>query len=182
MTATETRPFRRNIGIALFNPAGLVLAGRAISSGPEVVAPPHEWQMPQGGLDQDKDIVAAARRELYEETNVRSVSLLAVTETWWSYDFPPYHGPAHKLSPYRGQEQRWVAFRFDGDEREIDVLHPGGGEPPEFTAWDWFPFGELMHLVMPYKRAVYAQVHDAFRAFAATSRYPVRRRDGDLNR
>jgi putative (di)nucleoside polyphosphate hydrolase len=172
----DDRPYRHNVGVALFNRVGLVLAGRAISDGPEIVEPSHEWQMPQGGFDDDVDIVAAARRELYEETNVRSVSLLAATDAWWRYDFPPYGGPPHKLSSYRGQQQRWVAFRFEGDEREIDVLHPGGGEPPEFSAWDWFPLGELPHLVMPYKREVYLRVLDAFKSFAATSRYPVTRR------
>jgi putative (di)nucleoside polyphosphate hydrolase len=181
VTALDERPYRYNVGVALFNRAGLVLAGRAIGSGPEVVAPSHEWQMPQGGVDADTDIVAAARRELYEETNVRSVALLAATDAWWTYDFPPYDGPVHKLSPFRGQQQRWVAFRFEGDEREVDVLHPGGGEPPEFSAWDWFPLAELPHLVMPYKREVYRRVAEAFRPFAATSRYPVRRRSDGGN-
>ena len=122
--------------------------------------------------------MAAARRELHEETNVRSVSLLAQTDVWWSYDFPPYDGPAHKLTRFRGQQQRWVAFRFEGDEREIDVLHPAGGEMAEFSAWDWFPLAELIHRVMPYKRPVYVQVLEAFAGFAAASRHPVRpRRD-----
>jgi putative (di)nucleoside polyphosphate hydrolase len=176
MSVPDERPYRRNVGIALFNAAGLVLAGRAIGSGPEVVVPGYEWQMPQGGIDDDTDIVAAAQRELFEETNVRDVSLLAATDAWWNYDFPPYHGPAHKLCAYRGQQQRWVAFRFEGDERQIDVLHPAGGEPAEFSAWDWFPLGELPWLVMPYKRDVYLRVLEAFSAFAAPSRYPMRRR------
>ena len=132
--------------------------------------------MPQGGIDVGEDIVAAARRELYEETNVRSASLLAVTETWWTYDFPPYGGPAHKLTRFRGQQQRWVAFRFEGDDREVDVLHPAGGEAAEFLAWDWFPLAELTHRVMPYKRPVYLQVLEAFQRYAAPSRHPVRPR------
>ncbi len=163
----DERLYRRNVGVALFNGEGRVLAGRAISAGPEIIEPPHEWQMPQGGTDGDTDIVAAARRELYEETNVRSVSLLAATDAWWPYDFPPYRGPPHKLSPYRGQQQRWVAFRFEGDESEIDVLRPGGGEPPEFLEWRWLPLAGLPALVMPYKREVYARVVKAFERFAA---------------
>jgi len=166
VTASDERPYRRNVGIALFNRKGLVFAGRAIGAGPEAVVAPYEWQMPQGGLDGEADIVAAARRELYEETNVRAVSLLAVTDEWWPYDFPPYDGPPHKLSAFRGQQQRWVAFRFDGDDGEINVLNPGGGEPPEFSDWDWLFLDELPQRVMPYKRAVYARVVQAFRPLA----------------
>lgn len=172
----EDLPYRFNVGIALFNQAGLVLAGRAIESGPETLLPGYDWQMPQGGVDEGEDLVAAAHRELHEETNVRSVSLLAATDEWWPYDFPPYVGPPHKLTRFRGQQQRWVAFRFEGDEREIDVLHPAGGQVAEFSAWDWFPLGELLRRVMPYKRPVYERVLDAFGAFAAPSRYPVTRR------
>jgi putative (di)nucleoside polyphosphate hydrolase len=176
MTERTALPYRPNVGIALFNRAGLVLAGRSRSDGPEIVTPGREWQMPQGGIDSDEDIVSAAQRELFEETNVRSVTLLAVAPETWAYDFPPYSGPPHRLDKFRGQSQRWVAFRFDGDDGEINVLTPGGGEPPEFTAWDWFPLGELIHRVVPFKRSVYEKVSAAFAQFAAVSRYAVTRR------
>ena len=172
-------PYRSNVGIALFNRAGLVFAGRAIGSGPEIVNRDHAWQMPQGGIAPDEELVAAARRELFEETNVTSVQPLAVTPDWWTYDFPAYHGQPHRLSAFRGQRQRWVALRFAGDDREIDVLHPPDGHKAEFTAWDWFPLWELPRLVMPYKAAVYRQVADAFDQYAARSRYPVRVRSID---
>ncbi len=160
-------PYRPNVGVALFNRAGLVFAGKSFSAGPEIVEPGHEWQMPQGGIERDEDIVAAARRELTEETRVTSVSLLAVTDDWWRYDFPPYDGPPHKLSPFRGQEQRWVAFRFEGQESEIDVLDPGGGEIAEFSEWGWFPLADLPARVVSFKRPVYEKVVAAFARFAA---------------
>ena len=65
--------------MALFNAAGLVFAGRSFSAGPEIILPGFEWQMPQGGIDPGEDIVAAAKRELAEETAITSVSLLSVT-------------------------------------------------------------------------------------------------------
>ena len=43
---------------------GRVFAGRSHSAGPEIVLPGFDWQMPQGGIDANEDIVAAARREL----------------------------------------------------------------------------------------------------------------------
>jgi putative (di)nucleoside polyphosphate hydrolase len=161
-----TLPYRPNVGIALFNRSGLVFAGKSFSAGPEIVEPGFEWQMPQGGIEREEDIVAAARRELAEETRVTSVSLLGVTQDWWRYDFPPYDGPPHKLSPFRGQEQRWVAFRFEGEDGEIDVLDPGGGELAEFSAWGWFPLADLPLMVVSYKQPVYRRVATAFAGFA----------------
>lgn len=162
-------PYRPNVGIALFNADGHVFAGRSHSAGPEVVPPGFDWQMPQGGIDPDEDIVTAARRELAEETGITQAELLAVTEEWWSYDFPPYDGPPHKLSAFRGQRQRWVAFRFSGEEREIDIGKPNGDEPPEFSEWRWRPLAEMPELIAPFKRPVYEQVVRAFAAFAGWS-------------
>jgi putative (di)nucleoside polyphosphate hydrolase len=159
-------PYRPNVGVALFNRDGLVLIGQSMSAGPEIVYPGLEWQMPQGGVEAGEDIAEAARRELFEETNVRSASLLAVTDEAWRYDFPPYEGPPHKLDRFRGQEQRWAAFRFEGEDSEIDVVNPGGAERAEFLAWRWEKLAALPDLVVPYKRPVYEQVVRAFARFA----------------
>ncbi|MEZ5775311.1 MAG: RNA pyrophosphohydrolase [Hyphomicrobiaceae bacterium] len=162
----DDRPYRPNVGIALFNRDGRVLIGRAESSGPEIVWPGTDWQMPQGGIDPEEDIEVAARREIWEETNVRSVEVLAVTSDWWTYEFPDYEGPPHKLTPFRGQKQRWVALRFTGEDGEIDVANPAGGQPQEFFEWRWERLAATPDLVVPYKRAVYRKVADAFAGFA----------------
>lgn len=161
--------YRPNVGIALFNKKGQVLIGRAQSSGPEIVEPGYEWQCPQGGIDEGEDLEAAARRELWEETNITSVSFLRASPGWWTYDFPPYDGSPHKLSPFAGQKQRWVAFRFDGTDDEIDVVHPPTGEPQEFFEWRWDWLHCLPGLVTPHKRPVYLLMAEAFAPFAASS-------------
>ena len=158
--------YRPNVGIALFSQEGLFFIGRAVTSGPELVLPGFEWQCPQGGIDEGEDIEAAARRELWEETCIRSVTLLAATQEAFSYDFPPYDGPKHKLSPYRGQRQRWVALRFTGEESEIDLVNLPTGEPQELFAWRWERLSRLPALVTPHKRAVYERMIEAFASFA----------------
>ncbi len=163
------KPYRPNVGIALFNTRGLVLLARRIrDDGPEVIYPGAEWQMPQGGIDAAEDPRAAALRELFEETGVTTADYLAETE-WLTYEFPPYHGLPHKLAQFRGQRQKWFAMRFAGDEKEIDPLVPRNGEQPEFDQWRWERLDNIATLVVPYKRDIYLAIAKSFAGFATTT-------------
>jgi len=160
-------PYRPCVGVALFNREGLVFVGkRTPDAGPEHVDGPYVWQMPQGGIDPGEDPLVAARRELYEETNVRSVSLLAEAADWYAYDLPGAVAATAWKGKWRGQTQRWFAFRFEGDESEIDIGSPAGHEP-EFDAWRWERLERLPELIIPFKRAVYERVVGDFARFAA---------------
>jgi putative (di)nucleoside polyphosphate hydrolase len=150
----------------VLNRAGDVFIGRR-SNGPEHVDATHAWQMPQGGVDPDEDTWAAALRELYEETSIRSVERLDEIKEWLTYEIPrEIIGQAWR-GKYRGQSQKWYAVRFTGDEREIDILHPPDGHKPEFLAWRWEPMTNLPALIIPFKRKVYEQVVSAFSYLAA---------------
>jgi putative (di)nucleoside polyphosphate hydrolase len=161
------KPLRDNVGIALFNASGRVLIARRFADdGPEIILKGYEWQMPQGGIGPGERPIDAARRELEEETGVITAAYLAETE-WHSYEFPPYAGPAdHRLAKFRGQNQKWFAFRVVGVDRAIDVAVSRNGEPPEFDAWRWERLDQLPDLVVPFKREVYRQVARAFSSFA----------------
>ena len=159
--------YRPNVGIALFNAAGRVFLARRIGDdGPEVIYPGFEWQMPQGGVESGEDWEAAARRELAEETGVTNASLLAMLTRQVTYDWPPYHGPPHQLTAWRGQVQTWFAFRFGGDESEIDLTCAASGESAEFDQWRWEDLSRTPDLVVPYKREAYAAVAAEFARFA----------------
>lgn len=62
-------PLRVGVGIILLNHKNNVFVGKRIDN------PKNSWQMPQGGVNQNENFLHAARRELEEETGVKSVKL-----------------------------------------------------------------------------------------------------------
>jgi putative (di)nucleoside polyphosphate hydrolase len=160
--------YRPCVGLALFNRDGLVFVGRRANKRQrEHVAPGFAWQMPQGGIDRGETPHQAALRELQEETNVTSVSLLAEAPGWLSYDLPVEIGQEAWKGRWRGQAQRWFAFRLEGPDSEIDILHPAGGHKAEFDAWRWARLEETPDLIIPFKQPVYREVVRHFAPFAA---------------
>jgi putative (di)nucleoside polyphosphate hydrolase len=167
MTRLEDLPHRPCVGTAVFNRAGLVFVGRRID-GPEHVDATHVWQMPQGGIDEGEDPWKAALRELYEETNIRSVERLGEIPEWLTYDIPREIVGRAWNGKYRGQKQKWYALRFTGNDSEIDIANPAGGHDPEFVEWRWEPLRNLPDLIVPFKRAVYERIVKEFSRFAGT--------------
>ncbi len=150
-------PYRPCVGVMLLNASGLAWIGRRADHGGEPEGAGSWWQMPQGGMDEGEAPEAAARRELMEETGVRSVVMLARTRDWLLYDLPPELIGVAWDGRYRGQKQIWFAARFEGEESEIDI-GPRAGYEAEFDAWRWTSVAELPSLVVPFKRPVYENV------------------------
>jgi putative (di)nucleoside polyphosphate hydrolase len=164
MTRYEDLPYRPCVGVMLINANGLVFIGRR-ASGPEHIDAIHVWQMPQGGIDPGEDTWVAAKRELMEETNVRSADKLAEMPEWLTYDIPRSIAGRSWKGRYRGQRQKWFAMRFTGKDNEINVASPAGHKQ-EFIAWRWEPMQNLPELIVPFKRPVYERVVEAFSRFA----------------
>jgi putative (di)nucleoside polyphosphate hydrolase len=165
--APNNLPYRLCVGVMVLNSDGLVWTGRRIAEGnTEYDGSPQLWQMPQGGIDDDEVPYAAALRELYEETGMRTVELLAEAPDWIDYDLPEHLLGIGLKGKYRGQRQRWFALRFTGSETEISINPPPGGHQAEFDAWEWKPMQDLPGLIVPFKRKAYDQVVAAFAQFA----------------
>ena len=75
-------PLRLGVGIALLNHENKVFVGKRIDN------PANSWQMPQGGVDKNENLLNAAFRELREETGVKNVKLIKEIDTWLTYDLP----------------------------------------------------------------------------------------------
>ncbi len=156
-------PYRRGVDVMLANAAGEVFVGQRIDTAEPA------WQMPQGGIDKGETPLEAAWRELYEETGIRTASLIEEAPDWVYYDLPDDLVGIALKGKYRGQKQRWFAFRFEGDDNEIRINPPPGGHAAEFDAWEWKPMAQLPGLIVPFKRRVYEEVVAAFSHLAGTS-------------
>ena len=163
MTEPERLPYRPCVGVMLINAEGRVFVGRRADHDGALEGVGTWWQMPQGGLDEGEEPETAARRELAEETGVRSARFIARTRDWLTYDLPAELLGVAWEGRYRGQKQMWFAAKFEGEESEIDI-GPRQGHEQEFDAWQWVTSSELPKLIVPFKRKVYLSVIEEFAA------------------
>ena len=117
--------------------------------------------MPQGGIDPGETPLQAAIRELGEETGLPSnaVEIVAETADWAYYDLPDELVGKIWKGKYGGQRQKWVLMRFTGRDDQIDIAT----EHPEFAKWAWMRADDLMAAIVPFKRALYAEIFAEFR-------------------
>ena len=158
----EKKLYRPNVGIMVLNKRGEVFMAHRNDCRDKA------WQMPQGGIDKGEEEYQAALRELQEETNITSVTLIAESLHWYTYDFPAgVQFISEKKKAFDGQTQKWFLFEFTGKESEINLNKPD----PEFDGWKWVKAEEIVDMIVAFKRDVYKKVLNEFLPFIDAVRY-----------
>ncbi len=145
--------FRANVGIAVINDRGEVLAVERWPAGSE------RWQMAQGGIDRGEEPKAAAYRELEEELGLTrdQVELVANHPEWLAYELPRV---ARVRPGGLGQVQKWFLFRLAAPETAIDLGHEVAADAPrpELARWRWMSLRALAEESWEPRRPIYRRL------------------------
>ena len=150
MNKNNQLPLRIGVGIVLLNHENNIFVGKRIDN------PKSSWQMPQGGVDQNENFLQAARRELEEETGIKSVKLIKALDGWLNYDLPENLLGKLWNGKYRGQKQKWFVMKFLGKTDEINVKTKN----PEFFDWKWIKPSELPEIAVNFKVDIYKKIKE----------------------
>ena len=148
MDKNKQLPLRIGVGIILLNQENKVLVGKRIDN------PKNFWQMPQGGVNNNENFLQAAKRELEEETGVKSVKLIKELDGWLKYDLPKNLLGKIWKGKYRGQKQKWFIMKFIGTSDEINIKT----KRPEFLNWKWIQPSELPKIAVSFKINIYKKL------------------------
>ena len=141
-------PLRSGVGIVILNKENKVFVAKRIDNSKDF------WQMPQGGVDKNENFFNAAKRELEEETNIKSVKLIKELNIWLEYDLPNNLLGKIWKGKYRGQKQKWFVMKFLGKNSEINV----NTKNPEFLDWQWIDINKLTEVVVNFKFKMYRKL------------------------
>ena len=141
-------PLRIGVGIVVLNKDNKIFVAQRIDNKKNF------WQMPQGGVDEKEDYLAAAYRELEEETSIKNVDLIQELDGLISYELPKNLLGVIWNGKYRGQEQKWFVMRFLGQDSEINIKTKN----PEFCECKWINLENITDLVVDFKLHVYEDV------------------------
>jgi len=143
-------PLRLGVGIVVLNKKNEVFVAKRIDN------PKNFWQMPQGGVDKGEKFYDAAKRELKEETNIKSIKLIKEIDGFISYILPDELLGIIWKGKYKGQKQKWFIVKFEGDEKEINIKTTY----PEFLDWKWVCIDNITDKVVKFKLGVYCKIKE----------------------
>ena len=148
MSENKQLPLRVGVGIVLLNHENNIFVGKRIDN------PKDSWQMPQGGVNKNENFLKAAKRELEEETGIKSVELIKELDGWFEYDLPKDLLGKLWKGKYRGQKQKWFVMKFIGKIDEINLK----SKNPEFLDWKWIKPSELPEIAVNFKVDIYKEI------------------------
>ena len=141
-------PLRNGVGIVLLNNNNKIFVAKRIDN------PKNFWQMPQGGVDKNENLLKAAYRELKEETSIVSVKPIKEIESDLTYILPDHLIGIIWKGKYKGQKQKWFIMKFIGEDSEINIKT----KHPEFLDWKWIDLEDLTKIAVNFKLKVYQKV------------------------
>ena len=151
----EKLPMRDGVGVIILNDDNKVFVGKRKDN------PVNKWQMPQGGVDKGESYLSAMRRELYEETSIKSIKILKEIDGFFEYELPKKLVGIIWKGKFRGQKQKWFIAKFVGEEKEIDLKTKN----PEFIDWKWIFPEQLPEVIVDFKREMYLKILDNIKKF-----------------
>ena len=138
-------PMRSGVGIIVLNNKNQVFVGKRKDN------PGDKWQMPQGGVDKGESYINAMKRELFEETSIRSIKILKELDRIYEYELPDNLVGIIWKGKFRGQKQKWFITKFLGNESEINL----NTKHPEFIDWKWIEPKLLPDVIVNFKKNLY---------------------------
>ena len=154
MSNMNKLPYRQGVGVMLVSKDKKIFVGKRIDNR-------SAWQMPQGGVDKEENLVDAAKRELKEETGISTIKIIKKSKKIYTYDLPNYLLGKIWKGKYKGQKQTWFLAEFLGKDNEIDLNQKN----PEFKKWKWVDINELPDLIVPFKKELYQELVEEFKSF-----------------
>ena len=143
-------PLRSGVGIIVLNKYNKIFVAKRIDN------PKNFWQMPQGGVDEGEDFLAAAYRELEEETSIKNVELIQEIDGMTIYELPKHLLGIIWKGKFKGQKQKWFLMRYLGDDNEINIKT----NKPEFLEWKWIDLEMMTKVVVDFKLHVYKELEE----------------------
>ena len=148
-------PMRNGVGVIVLNNENKVFVGKRKDN------PIDRWQMPQGGVDIGESYLSAMKRELYEETSIKSIKILKEIDGFFEYELPKNLVGIIWKGKFRGQKQKWFITRFIGNENEINLQTKN----PEFIEWKWIIPDELPKTIVDFKKNMYVELLEILKDF-----------------
>lgn len=154
----DSLPLRPNVAIVILNKENKVLVCERnpkdfnvdIIESMRSLMQPNYWQLPQGGIDKNENLIEAGKREGEEEVGLSNLDFLMTSKKTHDY---LWNNTQRKLSKNRyhrnkGQTQQVVYFRFLGGNNEVKI------DGREFVNYKWIGPKELQKTIHPERQGL----------------------------